>query len=205
MDLRTRSGATNELVDALTRPAPPPALPLPEQFKVVETPGRLDVRWRWFAPVHLFLLVFALFWNGFMVMWFSIALAQGITAMALFGSFHAIIGIGVGYGALAGLINSTRISLEGGLLSVRHGPLPWVGAGDWKKEDLAQLYGEQRVISGKNGRRTTFSLNAMLRDGRRVTLVKGLTDKTQALWLERALETRLQIVDAPVRGELDKR
>jgi hypothetical protein len=42
----------------------------------------------------------------------------------------------------------------------------------------------------------------MLRDGRRVKLVTGLTDKAQVRWLERTFETRMGIVDVPVEGEL---
>ncbi|MBL8919602.1 MAG: hypothetical protein JNJ54_12115 [Myxococcaceae bacterium] len=204
MDLKTRTPADESRLDALTRPAPPPALPLPEKFTVAETPGRLEVTWRWFSAVHVFLFFFALFWNGFLVLWFGIALAQGELVMALFGSLHAAVGIGLAYSVLTGFVNRTRIALEHGVLTVKHGPLPWPGSGEWKREDLAQLYGEQHVSRGKNGTTTTWSLNAMLRDGRRVKLLKGLTERAQALWLERTLEGRMSIVDAPVVGEMEK-
>ncbi len=204
LDLRTRDAATDARLDVLTRP-PPAALPLPEKFKVNDASGRLDISWRWFSPAHLFLAFFAVFWNGFMVMWFGIAIAQGEAVMALFGTLHAAVGIGVAYSALCGFINSTRITLEHGALTVKHGPLPWTGSGSWRREDLAQLYGEEVVSNGKNGRYTRYSLNAMLRDGRRVKLLKGLEERAQVIWLERTLESRMQIVDAPVEGELEKR
>lgn len=203
MDLRTRATADQARLDALTKP-PPAALPLPEKFKVTNEPGRLDVRWRWFSPVHLFTAFFALLWNGFMVMWFGIAIFQGEAVMALFGSLHAAVGIGIAYLSLTGFVNSTRVSLEQGVLTIKHGPLPWPGSGSWKKADLAQLYGEERINRGRNGTTVQYSLNAMLRDGRRVQLLKGLTEKAQVLWLERTLENRLDIVDVPVAGELGK-
>lgn len=206
MDLRNRTPADEARLDALTRPArPPAALPLPEKFKVEETPGRLHVSWRWFSPVqHLFLAFFALFWNGFMVMWFGIAISQGQLPMALFGTLHAGVGVFLAYSVLTGFLNSTRIGLEQGVLTVKHGPLPWPGSGAWRKEDLAQLYGEEHVSRGKNGTSVTYSLNAMLRDGRRVKVLKGLTERAQVLWLERTLEGRMSIVDVPVAGELQK-
>jgi hypothetical protein len=86
--------------------------------------------------------------------------------------------------------------------AVRIGREP--GSGAWRKEDLAQLYGEEHVSRGKNGASVTYSLNAMLRDGRRVKMLKGLTERAQVLWLERTLEGRMSIVDVPVTGELQK-
>lgn len=159
--------------------------------------------WRWRSVATAFLFVFALFWNGFLVVWFSTAFASGTTEMALFGSIHALVGVGLAYSVLMQLFNSTRVTLEQGVFQVRHGPLPWLGGGSWKREDLAQLYGEQVVRNTKNGGRVfSYDLRAMLRDGRRVKLVTGLTDKAQVRWLERTFETRMGIVDVPVEGEL---
>jgi hypothetical protein len=203
LDLRSRSPADEARLDALTRPAPA-AVPLPQKFQVSEAPGSLDVRWRWFTPAHLFLVVFALFWNGFMATWFTISFTQGAWEMAAFGTLHAGVGVMMGWWALGGLVNSTHVSLGQGTLTVKHGPLPWPGNGTWKREDLAQLYGEENVSRGKNGTTVTWSLCAMLRDGRRVKLLKGLTEKAQVLWLESTLEKRMNIVDAPVTGEMQK-
>jgi hypothetical protein len=204
LDLRTRSAPTDEQLEALTRPAPPaPMLPLPQRFQVEDAGGRFSVSWRWRSVATAFLFVFALFWNGFLVVWFSTAFASGTTEMALFGSIHALVGVGLAYSVLMQLFNSTRVTLEQGVFQVRHGPLPWLGGGSWKREDLAQLYGEQVVRNTKNGGRVfSYDLRAMLRDGRRVKLVTGLTDKAQVRWLERTFETRMGIVDVPVEGEL---
>jgi hypothetical protein len=206
MDLRTRAAATDEKLEALTRPPPPaPAIPLPEAFEVQDGQGRFSVSWRWRSLGVAFLAVFALFWNGFMLVWFSIAIATSQWAMAAFGTLHALVGLFLAYSVVSQLLNTTRVTLEHGVLRVTHGPIPAPGGGEWKREDLAQLYGEQIERRTKNGGRVfSYDLNAMLRDGRRVKLVKGLTDKAQVLWLERALETRMHIVDVPVAGELAK-
>ncbi|MDX2014677.1 MAG: TFIIB-type zinc ribbon-containing protein [Myxococcaceae bacterium] len=206
MDLRTRSAATDDRLEALTRPPPPrPAIPLPEPFQVNDSGGRFSVSWRWRSLGVAFLAFFAVFWNGFMVVWFSIALATGEWVMAAFGSLHAGVGLFLAYTVVSQLLNSTHITLEQGVLQVKHGPVPAPGGGQWTRADLAQLYGEEVVRNTKNGGRVfSYDLSAMLRDGRRVKLVKGLKDKGQVLWLERALESRLDIVDVPVAGELPK-
>lgn len=206
MDLRTRTAATDDQLEALTRPPPPPpAIPLPEAFQVQDGQGRFSVSWKWRSLGVAFLAFFALFWNGFMVVWFSIAIASGQWAMAAFGTLHALVGLFLAYSVLSQLLNTTVVTLEQGVLRVKHGPVPALGGGEWKREELAQLYGEEIERRTKSGGRVySYDLNAMLRDGRRVKLVKGLTQKGQALWLERALETRMNIIDVPVAGELPK-
>ncbi len=204
LDLRTRDAATEARLDLLTRP-PPAALPLPEKFKVNDASGRLEISWRWFSPANVFLAFFAVFWNGVVVMWLGIAIAGHQPVTALFGTLHAAVGIGLAYSTLCGFLNSTRISLEHGVLTVQHGPLPWTGSGSWRREALAQLYGEAVVSNNRHGKTTRYTLNAMLRDGRRVKLLHGLEERAQVVWLERTLENRMQIVDVPVEGEIDKR
>jgi len=205
LDLRSRDPVADEALDRLTKAAPAAtSVPMPEKFVVDERPGRFEVRWRWFGFSHVFLGFFSLVWNGFMVMWFGTALIEKEPMMALFGSLHALAGLTVGYLALTGFTNSTRVSLENGQLTVKHGPLPWPGGGSWRRDELAQLYGEEDVRRGRNGVSIVYTLAAMLRDGRRVKLVKGLAEKAQVLWLERTFEGRMQIVDVPVTGEVRK-
>lgn len=203
LDLRTRSPADEARLDALTRPAPSGAVPLPQKFQVTDSGGQLEVRWRWFNAGHVFSLGFAVLWNAFMVAWMGGAILGKAWPMVAFGSLHALVGVGLAYWSLAGLLNSTRVRLSQGELRVTHGPVPWPG-GLWRREDLAQLYGEESASRRNNRTHLTWTLCAMTRDGRRHSLVKGLTEKAQVLWLERTLEARMNIVDQPVHGEMAK-
>lgn len=190
-----------------------PRVPLPEKFVVEETPGELHVRWRWFTPVTLFLIPFALGWNAFLVGWYALAFS-GVGGdsggepffgprliMLVFPVAHVAVGVGLGYSVLTGLFNSTRLTVAHNLLQIRHGPLPWLGGGTWERAELAQLFVEEETTRNRG---STFRLSAVLRDGRQVPLLKGLREKAQARWLEQALEGRMRIEDRPVAGEASR-
>jgi hypothetical protein len=102
------------------------------------------------------------------------------------------------YATLCHLVNRTRIAVESGVLSVRHGPLPWPGNRTMAVAELSQLFCEEHVT--RKGPRT-YSVNALLKAGGKVTLLRGLKQPDQALYIEQLLETRLGIVDVPVPEE----
>jgi hypothetical protein len=157
---------------------------------------------RWFAPAVLFMAFFCVFWDGFLVFWYSAALsAKGAHAHAaplLFPLFHVGVGVVMTYTALCGFVNTTRIAIENGVLSVRHGPLPWPGNRDVAIASITQLFCKEHV--GNKGARS-YSVNALLTDGTTSKVLKGLKDAEQALYIEQIVEKRLGIVDAPVAGE----
>lgn len=206
LDLRTRDRASSERLETLTRPeTTAPATPLPGHFKVDDANGLLRISWRWFSPSAWLLTAFAIVWNTIVLLWLGVAVAGGNWGMLCFGSLNAASGIGIGYLAVSNFVNSTVVSLQHGVLQVKHSPLPWFGGGAWRREDLAQLYAEAHSGGSRNQRAPQFALCALLRNGRRVKLLGGLTERAQVLWLESTLERRLDIVDAPVAGEVDKR
>lgn len=208
VDLRTRAAATNDRLDALTRPPPPrPAVPLPEAFQVDERDGRFSVTWRWRKLESVVPFAFmAVFWNAIVLTSLFSWKGKQWSGDATFHLLFAALGVHLVYTAVTRLFNSTTITLEHGVLRVKHGPIPALGGGAWQRDDLAQLYAEEIVQLRRNRAEShTYDLNAMLRDGRRVKLIKGLKDKGQVRWLERTLETRMDIVDIEVEGELAKR
>jgi hypothetical protein len=121
--------------------------------------------------------------------------------MALFGSLHAVIGIGLTYGTLAGFLNHTRISAGPARLAIEHGPLPWLGDKVLDPARVEQLYCLERRREHKGTVSYTYDLHARLRDGRGQKLVGGLTSAEQAAFLEQQLEALLGIADQPVAGE----
>jgi hypothetical protein len=163
---------------------------------------------RWFSAKTVFLLFFCIFWDGFLVMWYSLATrGHGTPIFAfLFPLLHVGAGAYLTWQALCGLINRTRIEVHLRELRIKHGPLPWPGNRRLPVSSLKQLFSEERVSRSGNRNSTTrrYHLNAVLRDGRKVTLLDNLDEADQALYLEQEIERRLGIVDAPVAGELPR-
>jgi hypothetical protein len=162
---------------------------------------RLVIERRWFTPAAIALAFFCLFWDGFLVFWYSVALSSSKhppTMAILFPFLHVAAGVAITYAALCAFVNRSRIAVDGGRLRVTHGPLPWFGQRDLPVGDIRQLYCEQR--RGQKGS-TTYRLKAIMGSGDRVTLLRDLRDPQPALYLEALLERHLGIVDEPVAGE----
>lgn len=183
-------------------PLPRPTVGLPERFDLHESPRGIRIERGWLTGATYALLVFAILWNGFMLVWHGIALSQGQWMMSAFGLIHTAVGAGLVYKVLADFLNRTVIRVESGALTLRHGPLPWPGKKDFRTADFEQFYVTRKVTHGKNGSTTTYQLEALLAGGRRKTIVKGLPEPEHAIYLEQQLEKHLKIVDRPIDGEL---
>lgn len=181
-----------------------PKLPMPERFTVTEQSGTLSIVRRWYIAVAWFLVFFAMFWNGFLIVWFTMAIRSGAWGMVAFGTLHAAVGIGLIYGTLALFLNRTTIRVAEGRLTVRHAPLPWTGNVDLDTTEIRQLYCKAKVHRGKNSTTTSYEVHLVRPDERSKLLVRGLTEPEQALYLEQELERFLRIRDAPVEGELSR-
>jgi len=178
------------------------AVAAPEKWHVQATPGSLLVRWRWFSFTAIFLVPFTLFWNGIMLT-MGFGVSEGLThpERLLFGLLvpHVWVGVGLAYYCLALFLNSTTVNFTNGTLHVTHGPLPWWGKRRLPVRDLSQLFVVEK--RGSKGR-ITFELCGLLADGKRVSILSGLSDEAEARFLEVRLEQVLGIVDRPVAGEI---
>lgn len=179
--------------------------PIPEHITMEQTTGGLLFAYRWFSPAFIFIALFALFWDGFLVFWYTMATAQDAPLiMLLFPILHVLIGIGLTYFALAGFYNRTLLLVGEGKLSIQHVPLPWPGNKVLQSSDLIQLYSEERVIRTRNGTQLKYKLNAITRENKKMTLLSNLTAPDQVRFLERKLEEYLGITDVPVEGEMPR-
>lgn len=108
------------------RPSRPDSVTVLEEF---DSDVCLVHRWRSWTVIPM--IFFCLFWDGFMIFWYAAAVTMLLAgnmaggAMALFGIFHLAAGIGMTYLTAATLVNRTWIRLQGGMLTVQHGPIPW--------------------------------------------------------------------------------
>lgn len=185
------------------RPREP--VPLPPKLHVEELGSEFRVRWRWFQWSLGCLVFFCVFWDGFLVVWYTAGIAGGAPLIfLLFPLLHVAVGVGLTYFVLCGFINSTTLQIVGGNLSIRHGPLPWRGNLSHPVQDFRQFYCQERLVQDKGSTRQTYDLHAVLTDGSDLKLVSDLTDSAQALYLEQQIEDRLRIKDEPVKGELPR-
>jgi hypothetical protein len=180
-----------------------PEISLPKGFTVHKSRGDLKITRDWFTLGALGLTIFCLFWNGFMAVWFSIALNQGIWAMAAFGTIHALVGLAIAYGVLASWINQTVITVTPERIEVTSGPIPVPGNTRLMTAKLKQLYTREKVSRGKT---TSYSyeVHAVTHERDDKTLVSGLPTPNQALYIEQQIEAALGIEDRPVRSEVER-
>lgn len=182
-----------------------PRVPMPRGIEVIDMGGDLSIHRRWFSPKFLFLVVFCLFWNGFLVVWYTLALSaeEAPWLMLVFPVLHVAAGVGLSYYTLCGFVNRTVIRVGQGKLRIRHGPLPWPGNREVETSRLEQLYCTEEVHRSKNGTSTTYKLRANTRVGEALELLT-VDERAQALFLEQRLETALGIRDRPVKGEVER-
>jgi hypothetical protein len=176
-------------------------LPRPPQMRVEEWGGAWRVSWRWFKWDYVGLLLFCVFWDGFLVFWYTLAFTQGgPLLMKLFPILHVAVGVSLTYTVLAGFLNRTRIEVSpAGELTVRHFPLPWARNRSIPAGQIEQLFCEES--SWRNNNRRTFHLSAALVGGRKVCLVSSFNDPGEAKFLEQQIERQLRIKPRPVVGE----
>lgn len=183
---------------------PRPEIPLPKHVTLETRGDALLIVRKWLTGGTYFLLFFCILWNGFMVVWHTIAISQGAWIMSLFGLIHTAVGIGIAYGVLTGFINKTTIKATSASLSITHGPLPWKGNKAIPRASVHQIYCKEITRRGKNGPVVTYNIETLGKDNRRDTLVKGLADAEQALFVEQRIERHLGIQDTHVPGELPR-
>lgn len=181
-----------------------PLIPFPKNITVLHDRDSFIIRRRWFSAAAFFLIFFAIVWNAFMVGWMLTAFSSGNWGMAAFGSIHAAVGIGVGYAAIAMLLNKTDVTVNPYYLSVRHYPLPWFGSKRIRVDLVKQLFVKEQVVNSKNGSSVTYRVHLITDGDREEKLLSGLSDVSQAKFIEREIESILGLPDIPVAGEYRK-
>lgn len=180
-------------------------LGLPDQLELRNQGSGIEIIRRWFGWRVLLVTAFAVFWNGFLYSWYSFALSFDsplASYMTLFPLIHVAAGVGLAYTALAGWLNRTRIAVDQGRISVRHGPLPWLGNKDLDGSTLKQVYSKEKISRGRNSTSTTYEVHAITASGKNEKLLSGLETSEQALYIEQEIERYFRIEDAPVRGQI---
>ena len=179
-----------------------PVTPRPGRLVVEERAGSWAATWRWFGWQYVPLAFFCVAWDAFLIFWYSLAFGSKDTPwiMIVFPIGHLAVGVGLTYMVVTGFLNRTRIDLSRSALTVRHGPLPWIGGRTLPAAQIKQLYCEQ--VRGQENGQGVYKLCALMNDGRKVVLIGGCPDTDIPRYIEKELERRLRIADAPVVGEV---
>lgn len=190
-------------VDQVPPPVRPrPTVNRPANVQVSGTGDVLTLTQSWFNPVGaFFLLFFCLFWDGFLVVWYALALMQEkLDLVALiFPTFHLLAGVFLTYLCASTFVNRTILTVTRRDVSLRIAPLPWPGKFDVPISEVDQFYTEEtRRRKGSNH----FALCALMKDGSKKRLVSGLLEENTALFFEQTLENWYGMEDRPVQGEV---
>ncbi|EYF06378.1 hypothetical protein [Chondromyces apiculatus] len=169
----------------------------------------LELRLRWFGVHHALLLILCIWWD-------AIFIRTGIPRLILdYGARVAVQGLdpggpklvfvllallaysamcaGVTYYTLAGLLNRTRVVVDGERLTVRHGPVPWSPRRVVDTRTI-QRFRVERVTEYRPG--STYDLNAVLAGGSTVRLLRRTT-RVHARFAEQVLSDHLGLAESP--------
>lgn len=185
--------------NTLATSPPRPRVAQPKEITIQESMRGQQIRLRWFGPEYLAMAFFCLFWDGFLVVWYTIALSapRGVDLVALlFPLLHVAAGVFITYTTLAGFLNTTTIELGDDKLRISHGPLPWKGNRELDSRELQQLFVVEKT--GNKGRRY-YELCALLKDNTKVHLISQSLDRLR--FIEQHIESLLRIRDVRVLGE----
>ena len=169
---------------------------LPNRFKLKQSGNGMEIIWPVGKPFHGLVLSIMAAASAHM------AFDSGMLPLL-------VVSAGLLYFAAVRGFNKHRIRVDNARLQVTQGPLPWLGNRQLNSSDIEQLYAtehESRVDNGRGGNRNArvsrhYRLSANMRGSGRVTILKGLNDPHQALWLEQEIERLLGISNQGVAGE----
>lgn len=169
-------------------------------------PGTFEARFSWFKLLTFFTTLFCVAWFGILFGFYGQAVRNDVGVLQLlFPLLHVGAGLYLAYLTLAQWVNSTTVSVEGRMLRITHGPLPWRGGGEWNWSAFEQLHCRSRRVRVRHGEAEHFELLVRRKDGGELVLLKDLDSAEQVLWLEQELEKVLGIEDLPVANELAQR
>jgi len=179
-------------------------LRLPKGMTLADRGTYLEITRPWSKTVGCFLILFSAFWwfalSEFLPeLWFN---SSGNAGWERFiPVLHVIAGIGVGYSAIAFLLNTSYIYTDKSRMEIRHRPIPWRGNKVLEASQLGQLYVKETIHRNKNSTSKSYDVRAKTYSGGDIKILSGLQNSQQAIFIEQQLEKYLDIENMRVRGE----
>jgi hypothetical protein len=204
--------AVSDRLHDLKRTEPTPAkvrAPRPNSIEIEDWDMDRRMVKRWYNSSYIGAAVFCLFWDGFLVVWYTFAVFgdNASVLMAVFPVLHVAAGVMMTYSTLAGFCNRTVIEVSDGKLDVWHGPVPWPGGLVMPTELIEQIYccyATRTWFATQRRSETTavtVNVNAVLKNGTQATLAAALPLE-EGLFVEQQLEEWLEIKPARVPGQV---
>ena len=181
-----------------------PEVIMPKNIEVLELRSELNMYRKWWGPKFLGIGFFALFWNGFMMVWFTMAISSGAYEMAAFGIIHALVGLGMIYWIIAGVFNTTEIRTTKNRFYINHGPVPWRGNREIDVSRINQFFTKMNISQNKNNTSYSYEVHAVLDGGEQIKVLGLMDTPEEALYIEQELERFLNIPDRRVSGEMKR-
>ena len=176
-------------------------LGMPKNIHLRNDLSHLTIFIKWFSPTIIFLIFFCIMWDGFMGFWFYMAISKKLYPMALFGTIHGLVGLGLTYYVIAALFNKTIIFVDYDILTIKHKPFPFWGNKKVNAQDLKQLYVNQKISRNRHGASSSYEVHALTKSGKNIKLI-ALSNSEESLYIEQEIEKFLRIEDQPVKGEI---
>jgi len=183
-------GSASESLDA-HRGVP---IALPDGFQLDDDGLERRISWRWFSWHAMRGIIFAAIFSvpfAFVLYAYLNSPDKSWPAPALVITLLlALPAAATIYGWLAYVVNRTTVRVDAERVSVRHGPLPWLGAKDVAKADIDGVVSE-RVINDSSDSsdgtifqpREIYLVKVMLKSGKTLSLVTGLRSPDQARFI----------------------
>jgi hypothetical protein len=180
---------------------------VPEKIQISKNFQHLRIVRKWFGFKFVFLTLFVIVWDAFLVNWYAMAFSSSLQSgfdlmFVFFPLIHVAVGIGLTYYVLTGYLNKTFIDVTANSITIKHVPLPFWGNKKVSSKTVIQLYCKKDDFLGARNGYRAFAVHAITSERKNIKLLSGLDTSEQALFIEQEIEKFLNIEDKPVKGEI---
>jgi hypothetical protein len=168
---------------------------VPIQMAVRKDLHHLQITRMWFEMKYVLLTPFVLGWNALILWGYRMTFSAPRVEMpvVLFLLLPASLGVSLMYFLLAGFLNKTTIDVTPTVISVKHGPIPVWGNKRISPKGLSKL--DCQKEKARNGLYwiDIISVLAKKQNQDTITLLSGLKEVEQAMFIKREVESFLKI------------
>jgi hypothetical protein len=156
--------------------------PVPRGLDLSQEAGDVIIRRRWYSLAAYFLVLFTLFWLGFLCFWYWQAFHQKHFEwmMVLFPLIHVAVGLGMLYYTVCLFCNTTEVRINRDLVRVQTYPLPWFGNLDLAAGNITGT----RIRQRRNKNSVTYQLVYVNPDNREKSLLWSCGSQENAEFIE---------------------